>query len=146
MKTILFLCTGNFYRSRYAEIAFNHAAKARGLAWRAASTGLRVDFEQKWNKGPLSADTQRALDARGITCESVTRMPIDTTGQHLAAAALIVALKEREHRPLMIERFPDHAERTRYWDVTDVPPSPEYDPLNEIDKLLEPLLDELANH
>ena len=30
MKTVLFLCTGNYYRSRFAEIFFNwHAATAR---------------------------------------------------------------------------------------------------------------------
>jgi len=145
MRTILFLCTGNYYRSRYAEIAFNHAAAVRGLAWRAASTGLRVDFEQKWNKGPLSPDTRRTLAERGIACETATRMPMDTTEQHLAGAALIVALKEAEHRPLMAERFPAYAERVRYWDVTDVPPGEAYHPLREIDALLARLLDELSH-
>src|SRR5262245_59358254 len=39
MKKILFLCTGNYYRSRYAEEIFNHIAEQRGLAWRAFSRG-----------------------------------------------------------------------------------------------------------
>ncbi|MEJ7592066.1 MAG: low molecular weight phosphatase family protein, partial [Planctomycetaceae bacterium] len=33
MKTVLFLCTGNYYRSRYAEILFNAKAEEMGLEW-----------------------------------------------------------------------------------------------------------------
>ena len=40
MKTLLFLCTGNYYRSRYAEELFNHRAAPAGLNWRAQSRGL----------------------------------------------------------------------------------------------------------
>jgi len=39
MKKILFLCTGNYYRSRYAEEIFNHLAKREDLPWRAFSRG-----------------------------------------------------------------------------------------------------------
>jgi protein-tyrosine-phosphatase len=35
MKTLLFLCTGNYYRSRYAEELFNHHAARGGLLWQA---------------------------------------------------------------------------------------------------------------
>ena len=32
-KTILFLCTGNYYRSRFAEVLFNSVAGKMGLPW-----------------------------------------------------------------------------------------------------------------
>jgi hypothetical protein len=38
-NAILFLCTGNYYRSRYAEELFNHLAKVKGHSWRAFSRG-----------------------------------------------------------------------------------------------------------
>ena len=40
MKKILFLCTGNYYRSRLAEELFNHLAIKNDLPWRAWSEGL----------------------------------------------------------------------------------------------------------
>jgi protein-tyrosine phosphatase len=36
-KTVLFLCTGNYYRSRYAEIYFNSVASKMELPWKATS-------------------------------------------------------------------------------------------------------------
>jgi len=36
-NTVLFLCTGNYYRSRFAEILFNAVAAKEGLGWRADS-------------------------------------------------------------------------------------------------------------
>ena len=54
MKRILFLCTGNYYRSRFAEIFFNWHAEQRVLAWRAESRGLALDAS---NVGPISRHT-----------------------------------------------------------------------------------------
>ena len=37
VKTVLFLCTGNYYRSRFAEELFNHHAERAGDDWIAQS-------------------------------------------------------------------------------------------------------------
>ena len=42
-KTVLFLCTGNYYRSRFAEILFNSVAEKMGLPWKASSRGLALE-------------------------------------------------------------------------------------------------------
>ena len=42
-KAVLFLCTGNYYRSRFAEVLFNSVAGKLGLPWRASSRGLALE-------------------------------------------------------------------------------------------------------
>ena len=50
---VLFLCTGNYYRSRYAEEVFNYITKVEGLAWRAFSRGV-AERGSPENIGPMS--------------------------------------------------------------------------------------------
>jgi protein-tyrosine phosphatase len=62
-RQVLFLCSGNYYRSRFAEDLFNHAAKSAGLNWRASSRGLALDPE---NIGSVSHFTHQALADRAL--------------------------------------------------------------------------------
>lgn len=142
--TTLFLCTGNYYRSRFAEAYFNHLAVRRSLTCRAESRGLRVDVEQKHNVGPISVNAAEALDRLGVTLGPNPRMPRDLTAADLESAQVVIALKEAEHRPMMAERFPAWEARAVYWHVDDVPPSYEYDPMAHIASLVGDLVEELA--
>ena len=48
MKKILFVCTANIHRSRFAEEVFNHLAIQDNKEYRAFSAGLRVgDFSYR---------------------------------------------------------------------------------------------------
>ncbi len=116
MKTILFLCSGNYYRSRFAEIFFNHHAQQRGLPWRASSRGLALD---PLNVGPISRYTVERLASQGIAVEG-DRFPLDVTQQDFDAAFHVVAVKEAEHRPLIRQRFPTILDRVEFWQVHDV--------------------------
>ena len=118
-KTILFLCTGNYYRSRHAEAVFNHHAAATGLGWQATSRGVALELGVN-NIGPLARAAVERLTALGIDHEPYLRMPERVTERDLAAAQLIVALKAAEHRPLMIERHPQWVEKVEFWQVHDV--------------------------
>jgi protein-tyrosine phosphatase len=42
-RTVRFLCTGNYYRSRFAEALFISVAVRMGLPWRASSRGLALE-------------------------------------------------------------------------------------------------------
>ncbi len=64
-RTVLFLCTGNYYRSRHAEAVFNHHAAAAGLGWRATSRGLALERGAN-NVGPLARATIDRLTALSI--------------------------------------------------------------------------------
>jgi protein-tyrosine phosphatase len=116
-STVLFLCTGNFYRSRFAEIYFNWLAERDRLAWRADSRGLALD---PGNFGPLSMHTRRELEQLGIPLPQPLRNPLDAGVHDFEAARLIIALKEAEHRRLMQLRFPEWAGRVEYWHVHDL--------------------------
>jgi protein-tyrosine phosphatase len=120
-QTVLFLCTGNYYRSRFAEILFNSVAGRMGLPWQASSRGLALERGVN-NVGPMAASALTALEALGIRAtDAVARLPAQVTADDLEAAALIVALKHAEHLPLLQERFPAWAEKVEFWHVDDAP-------------------------
>ncbi|HVX14664.1 MAG TPA: hypothetical protein VHC22_25980 [Pirellulales bacterium] len=117
MNRLLFLCTGNYYRSRFAEIFFNWHAEQRGLCWRAESRGLALVKE---NVGPLSCYTVRRLAAHGISTAAHQRLPLAVCEMDLQTAHHIVAVKEAEHRPLIQAKFPTWIDRVEFWTVHDV--------------------------
>jgi protein-tyrosine-phosphatase len=120
-KTVLFLCTGNYYRSRFAEVLFNSVAGKMGLPWRASSRGLALERGVN-NIGPMEVSAVKALEARGLRAVAeFGRFPIQATVEDFEAAHWIVALKEAEHLPLLKERFPAWAETVEFWHADDVP-------------------------
>jgi protein-tyrosine phosphatase len=115
-QSVLFLCTGNFYRSRYAEAWFNYEAPRHGLFWRAESRGFRPHIEAL----PLSHHAAERLSSQSVPRLLTRREPGRVEERDLAEASLIVALYEREHRPMMEDRFPRWSDRIRYWTVPDI--------------------------
>ena len=72
---ILFLCTANYYRSRFAELYCNFLAEQRGLDVRADSAGLEMARWRDYNPGELSAHAVRALEALDIPVARPPRAP-----------------------------------------------------------------------
>lgn len=142
MKKILFLCTGNYYRSRFAECLFNLLAEKRGLGWRAFSRGLALERGVN-NIGAMSRYTREALTLRGYVVAEGERFPLQVLKNDFSAADKIVALDELEHRPLMVERFPDWAEAIEYWSVCDVDKTPAAVALVDIEQRVEQLVESL---
>src|SRR5438034_3416292 len=96
-KTVLFLCTGNYYRSRFAESLFNSVAGKMGLPWRASSRGLALERGVN-NVGPMAVSAIKALEARGLRAlADFARFPMQATADDLEIANRIVALKQAEH-------------------------------------------------
>src|SRR4051812_22380778 len=75
-QRVLFLCTGNYYRSRFAEIYFNWLARQQDIGWSADSRGLALDG---CNYGPISRHTLNCLTERGINSDSYDRFPLPAT-------------------------------------------------------------------
>jgi protein-tyrosine phosphatase len=118
-KILLFLCTGNYYRSRFAEELFNHKTAAAGIGWQAQSRALAVELGAN-NVGPLSPFALQGLKARGLSAQSGSRMPRQCVALDLENADRVIALDESEHRPLVRKRFPEWESRIQFWQVQDV--------------------------
>jgi len=140
MNKVLFLCTGNYYRSRYAEILFNWHAVRESLAWRADSRALNPDPA---NYGPMSRHTMAALSALGISYESYLRFPLLAADIDFSDARHIVAVKEQEHRPLIEQNFPAWTERVEFWHVHDLDCAEPRDALPQLHELVMKLVTRL---
>ncbi|HZU38385.1 MAG TPA: hypothetical protein VFA18_20845 [Gemmataceae bacterium] len=120
-KTILFLCTGNYYRSRFAEMLCASVARRMGLPWEASSRGLALERGVK-NIGPMATAAIRTVEAKGIRdAQRCGRLPAQVTIEELEQADVIIALSHAEHLPLLQKRFPAFAERVEFWHVDDAP-------------------------
>ncbi len=142
-KTVLFLCTGNYYRSRFAEELFNHMAAEAGLDWQATSRGIAIELGLH-NIGPMSPHALRDLASRGIAVRGARRFPVQLHKEELAAADRVIALKEAEHRPLLLARFPSWAGRVEYWHVDDLEDTPPWEAIPEIERHVAGLIQQLG--
>ena len=140
-RTVLFLCTGNYYRSRFAHILFNALAERSKLNWRATSRGLQIGWPG--NVGAISKYTEARLAELGICFDDCRHMPMQCRENDLAKADLVIALKEAEHRAMIERSFPDWRDRVTYWHVHDVDQSTPDVALKEIEQLVQKLIESL---
>lgn len=117
-KQLLFLCSGNYYRSRFAEHWFNALARQYKLDWVADSRGLADDLTV--NIGPIANATVEALAQRGVVLPTPHRYPLPTIAADFVQADWVIALKEAEHRPMMQRKFAAWADRITYWHIHDL--------------------------
>ncbi len=143
MKRILFLCTGNYYRSRFCEEYFNHGAKCRSLSWRADSRGLAPDVTVFRNPGPLSPKTLEALRELGVDLGDRPRYPLAARSSDFARADRAIALSRREHEPMVESFFPAHRPLVGYWEVGDVEIESPASAIEKMIELIERLLQEI---
>jgi protein-tyrosine phosphatase len=141
-RRVLFLCSGNYYRSRFAEHLFNHLAEREQLAYRADSAGLWPECHTH-NPGPMSPHTIAALRELGVRLPATLRSPRDVEPPDFERSALTVALKEAEHRPLVMQRFPAALVRVEFWHVDDVGDAPPSVALPMIERLVRALIQRL---
>jgi protein-tyrosine phosphatase len=138
---VLFICMGNYYRSRFAEAVFNHHSEALGLPWRAFSRGLAIHLVPP--QFVLSPHTHQHLAARKMDVRHTAPERKQLGEEDLEEAQVIIALKDEEHRPMMRTMFPEWEERVVFWDVGDQPEVTPNDGLAAIEKQVVELIDGL---
>jgi protein-tyrosine phosphatase len=142
-RTVLFLCTGNYYRSRFAEHLFNHLAPQAGLKWKAVSRGLSREIGP-WKTGPVSVYAIAGLKERGVPHPEPHREPEYCGEGDINGAEVVIALKEAEHRPRIEEQFPKLGHRVEYWHVHDIDVAKPEDALAELEQLVRDLIRRLS--
>lgn len=140
---VLFLCTGNYYRSRFAEILFNKLAREGGLNWSAFSRALAIE-RGSCNVGPISQHTRNACRARNIEIAEPIPFPCGASREDFESAGRVIALKEAEHRAYMNQKFPEWADAITYWHVHDLDAASSEDACAQIERHVRELVAEIG--
>jgi protein-tyrosine phosphatase len=143
MRRLLFLCTANYYRSRFAEIFFNHLAAERQLNWIADSRGIATILGAD-NKDLISEHTLKGLRIRNVDVQPNHRSPIQVESRDFEEADLVIALDEQEHRPYLKRWFPDWEDKIEYWQVGDLHITTADDALALAEREVRKLIERLA--
>lgn len=141
MKKILFICTGNAYRSRFSEALFNFLAEKRSLFWCAFSRGAACLEKEK----ALSSRAAEALMKRNISLTYTDSFRNPLKEEDLTSADMIVALDREEHYPLLLGSFPHWANKIEYWNIEDHDPEnfEQPDPLLKAELKIEKLIESI---
>ncbi len=142
MNRILFLCSGNYYRSRFAEEVFNFKARAGSSTWSADSRGLRLNAN---NVGPVSEVALRRMEMLGVQPVNGHRYPKTVNDTDFENSALVIAMSREEHYPLMKKLFPAYAEDICYWDIEDTGEMPPDAALQRIEILVDQLIEDVGS-
>ncbi len=143
-NTVLFICTGNYYRSRYAEIFFNHLAARRQLSWQADSRGLEASAGR--NVGPISIFALRRLTHQGIQLNEPIRFPMQLEEKDMQEAGLIIAVHRVEHEPMMQKYFLAWAKKIIYWDVADLDITDSESALSAIEQKIHEIVEKVRSN
>ncbi len=143
-KKILFLCTGNYYRSRFAEEIFNLKASKLGLTYEADSSALAL-ASGKMNFGPISWHAIDGLHSRGIELGEAVRYPKALSLHDLETSFRVIAMNRGEHEPMVNDLYPEWSSKIVYWDVADIDVVEPTPALSKIERLVDALLKSLVN-
>jgi protein-tyrosine phosphatase len=139
--SVLFVCSGNYYRSRYAEYIFNHRVQKYNGIYSAESRGIGV-FKCN-NEGPISKFTIEALVKKNIPCAN-PRMPIQISEKDIQIADLVIGLKKTEHYHYLLENYKSYSEKFRFWEVHDLDFATPEEAFAVIDQLVDQIFAELG--
>jgi protein-tyrosine phosphatase len=136
---LLFICSGNIYRSRYAEAYANFLSDKKDLPVVARSRGLSIHLVDICTSPFV---TQR-MERKGIPRAFTGECRVALGEADLRKADVVVALREDEHKPLLKEQFPDWAEGITYWKVHDTGEWKPEKALDAIERHVEELLNDM---
>jgi protein-tyrosine phosphatase len=137
-RRVIFICTGNYYRSRYAEIYFNARVPA-SCGYYATSYGFRLSPQ---NTGMIAPCLLDHLRSHQIVVADQMRAPRQLQAEQLTETDRVIVLDETEHRRYVEQDLPTWRTRVTYWHVPDVNDMP----VEQALQLIEMEVDALLGH
>ena len=140
MYNILFVCTGNIFRSRFAEEVFNHLCKINGVDAIAFSAGLQVGrYKQRKIYWPAMNELERLkIEPLRSNEDSVHINDID-----VSIYDQIICMDEEEHKPMVRSNELLSGFTFQYWNIVDMPKVPSDISLPRCYKKVETLIGQL---
>ena len=140
MNNILFVCTGNIFRSRFAEEVFNHLCKINGVDATAFSAGLQVGrYKQRKIYRPAMSELERLkIEPLRSNEDSVHINDID-----VSIYDQIICMDEEEHKPMVRSNELLSGFTFQYWNIVDMPKVSSDISLPKCYKKVESLIDQL---
>jgi protein-tyrosine phosphatase len=129
-REILYVCTGNICRSPVAEFLTEALAREAGLPLRASSAGVEAEIGQGMTPGAA-----RTLASRGVRgSKHIARQ----LGEEMLAGADEVYALTRQHKAIIIARFPKYAAKIKVLrEAAGLPDADVEDPYGESDGVYE---------
>lgn len=140
-RKVLFICTGNYYRSRFAEALFNFLAQKHKINWIASSRGLATYLVG--DDGFLSSVVVKALRERDIPAAFTSPSCRQITEADFREADKLIAIDKFEHRPLLDRYYHEWVDKVTYWDVSDVEELSPMDAIPRIERNVQALISDI---
>jgi protein-tyrosine phosphatase len=150
IRQVCFVCTGNLYRSKYAEAWFNNLCIKDGVTdLRAFSRGLAAQPTENYEHGEaftipirLAIPTYERMVERNIPFCLMGATNVMLSEYDCASSNVIVLMNKDEHLPKMQDRFPDHLDKIQSYEIGDkcyLPENgydgPEWEPVDALDAI-----------
>tara|TARA_B100001250_G_scaffold65491_1_gene51943 strand:- start:257 stop:688 length:432 start_codon:yes stop_codon:yes gene_type:complete len=118
MKKILFVCTANIFRSRFAEEVFNSLAREEDSSLSAFSAGLKVgEFTTRKIYYPALEQLER------FNIEPLRENEVSTHIDDLDLDEYdrIICMDKPEHKPMVDDNPNLKGRDIEYWNIVDIP-------------------------
>ena len=118
MTKVLFVCTANIHRSRFAEEVFNYLSEKNKKSSSAFSAGLRVG---DYNFRKIYYPALDNLEKFNILPKRADELSVHINNIDLNQYDRLICMDKNEHKP-MIQSDPYLSTfKFEYWDITDMP-------------------------
>ena len=144
---VTFVCTGNYYRSRFAESYFNYLCDILKLDYVADSYGLAIHFADELAKehGEVSPFSRERMNYIGIPERYFERDRKSLTKDAIENSDMVIAMDKEEHTPMIMESFPSYINQFNFFEVKDVFDWEPKQTLDETQKMVERMINDIVN-